>query len=206
MFPLPFTFAPPYQLPHFGVMENVFDDEEIDRVRFYEKILDFHPAEILGDVNSDEGQINESRVCEISSMPQDENTQWLWNKIAQLTAKANYDLFMYDIEFLEDLNYVVYIGDDNGKYIQHRDTSLFGYRKYDRKISGIMMLSEPEEYSGGELLIDVQGGAPKEKWIDVKLKKGDVVFFDSNFIHCVEPVTSGNRQVIVFWAHGKVKV
>ena len=57
------------------------------------------------------------------------------------------------------------------------------------------------------LEIDIQGGQiDKERWQPVDLKKGDLVFFDSQFIHCVEPVTSGKRQVIVFWAHGKSKL
>lgn len=204
MYPLPFSLSPPYDLPHFGVMEKVFDDEEIDRIRFYEKILEFKSATT---VDQKEGETQEARIAEIASLPHDENTSWCWEKISHLTAKANYDLFLYDIEFLEDLNYTVYVGENHGQYVQHRDTSLFGYRKYDRKISGILMLSDPEEYEGGQLKIDIQGGQiDKERWQPVDLKKGDLVFFDSQFIHCVEPVTSGKRQVIVFWAHGKSKL
>lgn len=198
---------PPYHLPHFGIMKNVFDQEEIDRIRFYEKILDFEKARTLSDIQNqnveDEGKY---RTSDIASMMIDQNTQWLWDKIGHISAKANYDLFLYDINAIEDLNYLIYHGSENGKYVPHRDSQLHGYRRYDRKISGILMLSDPSEYKGGELLIDLQATDSREKWKKAELEKGDVVFFDSCFTHCVEPVTEGKRQVIVFWLHGKNKL
>lgn len=207
MFQLPHTLAPPYELPHFGVMEKVFDEEEVDRIRFYEKILDFKDATIVGQENGEADDNQTARVCQNASIPQDDNTMWLWHKIANLSAKANYDLFLYNISFIEDLSYTVYVGTDNGHYVQHRDTSLFGYRQYDRKISGILMLSDPDEYEGGELKIDLHGGAEKKDWMNIdKPNKGDLIWFDSQMIHCVEPVTSGKRQVVVFWLHGKNKL
>lgn len=208
MFQLPYSLAPPYELPHFGVMEKVFDEEEVDRIRFYEKILDFKDATIVGQQQGEEeSEKQTARIAKNASIPQDENTGWLWNKIAHLSAKANYDLFLYDVSFLEDLSYTIYTGTDNGHYTKHVDCSLFGYRKFDRKISGILMLSEPDEYEGGTLAIDLYGGSPEDRWMRIdKPNKGDLIFFDSNFVHTVEPVTSGKRQVLVFWVHGKQKL
>ena len=198
---------PPYDLPHFGVMKNVFDQEEIDRILFYEKILNFEKAQTIGEQQGEKLEERDKfRICDIASMMIDQNTQWLWDKIGHISAKANYDLFLYDINAIEDLNYLIYHGTENGKYISHRDVLMHGYRRYDRKISGIMMLSDPSEYKGGDLLIDTHATDSKEKWRKVELEKGDVVFFDSGFTHCVEPVTEGKRQVIVFWLHGKNKL
>lgn len=196
---------PPHELPHFGVMKNVFDQDEIERIRFFEKILDFQQAQTVGE---QQGDIIEDRyrIADIASMLLDQNTQWLWDKVAHISAKANYDLFLYDINSIEDLNYLIYNGTDNGKYVSHRDVFMHGYRRYDRKISGIIMLSDPNEYKGGDLLVDTHASDSKEKWRKVELEKGDVVFFDSCFTHCVEPVTEGKRQVIVFWLHGKNKL
>lgn len=204
---LPYSLLPPQQLPHLGVMQKVVSDEEIDRIKFYEKILDFAPATVLGEHVAPEVEHEvKPRVANIATMPRDENTEWLWQRVCELLAKANYDLFLYDIEFLEDLNYITYHGSENGHYVAHRDVSLYGYRKYDRKISGILMLSDPEEYEGGKLMIDEMGGKKEEDWTHLEMKKGDMAFFDSNFTHCVTPVTSGERHVIVFWAHGQVKI
>lgn len=197
---------PGHEMQHFGVMERAFNDEEIDRIRFFEKILDFQDGEVVGFARGDLDKESQKaiRSCEVSYLPVDENTTWLWDKIGRLTSQANYDLFMYNISRLECLQYTIYNSTENGHYDFHRDTSLFGYRKNDRKISGILMLSDPSEYEGGDLEIDI-GGDMKFTILN-SLKKGDVVFFDSNFSHRVTEVTSGSRQVIVFWAHGNLKI
>lgn len=199
------TLIPPYELPHYGIMKDVFDQEEIERIRFFEKILDFQKAQTVGEKNGEQNH-EEYRVADIASMLLDQNTQWLWDKVAHISAKANFDLFLYDISAIEDLNYLIYYGENKGHYIAHRDVLMHGYRRYDRKISGIIMLSDPEEYKGGDILIDINASDSKEKWTKAELNKGDVVFFDSCFTHCVEPVTEGKRQVIVFWLHGKNKL
>ena len=193
MYQLRESVIPPYELPHFGVMKNVFDQEELDRIRFFEKILDFQKAQTVGEQRGGE-QPEQPRVCDIASMILDQNTRWLWDKVAHISAKANYDLFLYDINSIEDLNYLIYNGTENGKYVSHRDVLMHGYRRYDRKISGIIMLSDPDEYKGGDLLVDTLASDSKEKWKKVELEKGDVVFFDSCFTHCVEPVTEGKIQ------------
>ena len=199
------TLLPPHPLPHFGQMVGVFNDEEIDRIRFFKKILDFTPAKIEGEGEATDAH-QDYRVCDNAMMTVDENTQWLWNKVGDLTASANYDLFLYDISYIESISYLVYEGNGESRYEWHTDINLMGYRKYDRKISGIIMLSNPEDYEGGELLVDITGTGNDDSITDVKLAKGDVLFFDSNFRHCVKPVTKGTREVLVFWVHGRNKL
>lgn len=196
---------PTRYLPHYGIMKKCFNEEELDRILFYEKILEFQPARTLKDLDEDKAD-QTYRICDMGHMPVDQNTEWLWQRLAELTAKANYDLFLYDIDFLESISFIVYYGSQGGKYDPHRDTSLHGYRQKDRKISGIVMLSDPDDYEGGKLKIDVEGSLNPESFADVELEKGDIVFFDSNFSHFVEPVTKGIRKVLVFWAWGDYKI
>lgn len=203
--PLRYTLLPPHVLPHFGTMQAAFNEEEVDRIKFFRKIIDFQQAQTSAD--QAEGVTSaDYRICEAGTMPVDQNTQWLWDKIGDLSASANYDLFLYDIEYIETIDYLVYEGNGKSKYDWHIDTSYHGYRKYDRKISGIVMLSDPEEYEGGRLLVDNTGSGRDDLIKEVSMKKGDVTFFDSNYRHCVEPVTSGLREVLVFWIHGKNKL
>jgi predicted 2-oxoglutarate/Fe(II)-dependent dioxygenase YbiX len=63
------------------------------------------------------------------------------------------------------------------------------------------MLSDPDEYEGGDLEI-VTNGRPAEPEI-VKLKKGEIVWFCPTFPHKVNPVTKGTRRTLVFWVEGK---
>jgi predicted 2-oxoglutarate/Fe(II)-dependent dioxygenase YbiX len=62
------------------------------------------------------------------------------------------------------------------------------------------MLSESEDYEGGDLEIDIHKTMNPSK---IPLDKGDIVFFDSTATHRVTPVTSGTRKVLAFWARGK---
>lgn len=198
-------FVPPYELPHWGVMEGVFSHDEVDRIRFFQKVLEFVPGTTVGlqsgDMNEDENR--QIRSCELAALPIDDNTSWLWEKIGYLSGKANYDLFMYDINALECLQYTIYNGTSEDHYHFHRDSKLCGYRSHDRKITGILMLSDADEYEGGDLRVDIGGDL---KPTTVKLNKGDVLFFDSNYSHAVENVTSGVRQTLVFWIWGKQKI
>lgn len=209
MFPINQPLIPPYLLPHFGVMKEVFTEEEIQRIQFFEKILDFKPGETVGQMmGEDQSEDRIARKVKKALMPIDQNTQWLWDKVAHVIGKANYDLFLYDITSLENLEYLIYTNDNDGPdfYTTHRDVLTRGHNRYDRKISGIIMLSNRDEYEGGEILIDISGNHDKTKWQKVEMNRGDVCFFDSMFLHCVEPVTEGKRQVLVFWAHGKNKL
>lgn len=77
-----------------------------------------------------------------------------------------------------------------GHYDFHTDHSL----KSPRVLTILIGINQAKEYSGGKLYVqnDKEG---------VKLDMGDVVCFPSNFMypHKVEPVTKGERKVLVAW-------
>ena len=67
-------------------------------------------------------------------------------------------------------------------------------------VSGTLFLSEPDDYEGGELVIedtyDVQA---------IKLPAGSLVLYPSGSLHRVEPITGGHRDVAVFWVQSMVR-
>ncbi|ESS71459.1 PKHD-type hydroxylase [Methyloglobulus morosus KoM1] len=67
-------------------------------------------------------------------------------------------------------------------------------------VSGTLFLSEPEEYSGGELLIEDTYGVQT-----IKLSAGSLVLYPSSSLHRVEPITDGHRDVAVFWVQSMVR-
>ncbi|QEO16949.1 Fe2+-dependent dioxygenase [Acetobacter vaccinii] len=67
-------------------------------------------------------------------------------------------------------------------------------------VSSTLFLSEPEEYDGGELLIEDTYGTQS-----VKLPAGDLVLYPSSSIHSVAPVTRGSRWASFFWSQSMVK-
>ena len=67
-------------------------------------------------------------------------------------------------------------------------------------LSATLFLSEPEEYDGGELVVESQYGAQA-----VKLKAGDMVLYPSTSLHQVLPVTRGERLASFFWIQSMVR-
>ncbi|WP_296167202.1 Fe2+-dependent dioxygenase [uncultured Brevundimonas sp.] len=67
-------------------------------------------------------------------------------------------------------------------------------------LSATLFLSEPEDYDGGELLIEEMYGAQS-----VKLPAGDLVLYPSKSLHRVTPVTRGQRVSSFFWLQSLIR-
>jgi PKHD-type hydroxylase len=67
-------------------------------------------------------------------------------------------------------------------------------------LSATLFLSGPEEYEGGELVIEDTYGAHS-----VKLPAGDLVLYPSSSLHRVEPVTRGARVASFLWLESLVR-
>ncbi len=66
-------------------------------------------------------------------------------------------------------------------------------------ISMTLFLSEPEEYDGGELIIEDTYGSQK-----AKLAAGDMVLYPATSLHRVTPVTRGRRLASFFWLQSMI--
>jgi PKHD-type hydroxylase len=67
-------------------------------------------------------------------------------------------------------------------------------------LSVTLFLSEPEEYDGGELVIDDYYGSHR-----VKLPAGHAVLYPSSSLHMVTEVTRGARISSFFWVQSMIK-
>lgn len=67
-------------------------------------------------------------------------------------------------------------------------------------LSCTLFLSEPEDYDGGELIIEEMYGPQS-----VKLPAGDLVLYPSKSLHRVTPVTRGARISSFFWLQSLVR-
>ncbi len=67
-------------------------------------------------------------------------------------------------------------------------------------LSATIFLSEPDEYEGGELVIEGRFGAQK-----VKLDAGDMVLYPSSSLHQVTPVTQGVRTCSFLWLQSIIR-
>ncbi|MDP9929284.1 PKHD-type hydroxylase [Variovorax paradoxus] len=67
-------------------------------------------------------------------------------------------------------------------------------------ISCTLFLAEPDEYDGGELVIEDTFGTQR-----VKLAAGDMVLYPGTSVHRVQPVTRGLRIASYFWIQSMVR-
>ncbi len=67
-------------------------------------------------------------------------------------------------------------------------------------LSVTLFLSEPEDYDGGELVIDDYYGSHR-----IKLPAGHAVLYPSTSLHMVTPITRGVRVASFFWLQSMIK-
>ncbi|WP_417614277.1 Fe2+-dependent dioxygenase [Oceanisphaera sp.] len=67
-------------------------------------------------------------------------------------------------------------------------------------LSATLFFCEPEEYEGGELVVEDSYGAHS-----VKLPAGDLILYPSTSLHHVKPVTAGARISSFFWIQSMVR-
>lgn len=82
----------------------------------------------------------------------------------------------------------------------HMDNPLMGPDHMRADISVTIFLSEPEDYDGGELVMETTGGE-----VGYKLAAGSAVVYPTTVLHRVEPVTRGLREVACTWAQSLVR-
>jgi PKHD-type hydroxylase len=63
-----------------------------------------------------------------------------------------------------------------------------------------LFLSDPEDYGGGELIVNDLYGEH-----EVKLVAGDAIVYPSSSLHRVAPVTRGARVASFFWVQSLVR-
>jgi len=72
--------------------------------------------------------------------------------------------------------------------------------RYRTDISATLFLSDPDDYEGGELIIEDSFGEHA-----VKLAAGDMILYPASSLHRVAPITAGSRWASFFWAQSMVK-
>ncbi|MDE0480726.1 MAG: Fe2+-dependent dioxygenase [Gammaproteobacteria bacterium] len=94
--------------------------------------------------------------------------------------------------------------EEDNSYGRHVDGAIrpvFGTpHRVRTDISATLFLSEPDSYSGGELIMEDTYGP-----VEVKLPAGDMVLYPGSSVHAVKPVTSGRRLAAFFWIQSMVR-
>jgi PKHD-type hydroxylase len=87
------------------------------------------------------------------------------------------------------------------EYADHMDTAVIQASSLMRAdVAGTLFLTAPEEYEGGELVIQDSFGAHR-----VKLPAGNMIVYPASSVHRVEKVTRGTRLAAVLWVESLVR-
>lgn len=173
--------------------ELTFTPEECDRIVEIAKKQYAVKAKVGTDENS--GYKEEiRRVDNYYIYPKEEN-KWIFDKIVAAVSTANKEYYKFELlGITHELQLLHYKSDESGFYDWHVDVGNGPASK--RKLSVVVMLTDPNEYEGGQLKIN------NGTITDCINTKGSINMFPSYMMHTVTPVTKGNRWVLVVWVHG----
>ena len=194
-------------------VENFLTDNEIKKIKIYAKTLIAEDAKV-GQVekekkeftldyhikDTNKGVVPRKRITDIKWIRLDKNTNWLFKKIIEKINEVNSKNFDLQLKFVEDLQFSEYTEEKRGFYSKHHDCgvkkSLENYVDI-RKLSFTIQLTDEKEYEGGELIFHLD-----EKEKKAPKSKGTIIFFESDILHEVTPVTKGVRHSLVSWVQG----
>lgn len=141
------------------------------------------------------------RITDIAWLVPNHENDWVHNRISQVVGRVNCDYFQLDLDGFDGFQFSHYESNVKAHYDWHIDAHEEPPNPAEhRKLSISVMLSDPSEYEGGELLLNARGNPDKSE--RPAMKKGDMVLFYSFVPHCVTPVTKGVRNTLVTWACG----
>lgn len=181
-----------------------FTPEECDKIIHMGELLAFRQGGFqqgrVGEHQPGGEEVPDARKTEIAWLsPTDEN-DWVHHKLSHLIGRINHEKFQVDLRVFDGFQFGKYSEGDH--YNWHIDTiNEPPQASLHRKLSVSLILSDPADYEGGELLLNRGGDHARPD--SMKPMKGDVVVFYSFVPHKVAPVTKGTRMTLVTWALGE---
>lgn len=134
------------------------------------------------------------RDSQISWLYPNQETHWIFNRLAAVITSLNNQYFNFDVYGLaEGLQFTKYDA-PSGFHKKHVDRSL---NLPTRKLSISVQLSGANEYEGGDLKLHYHDNP-----VTIAKDQGVLCAFPSYTMHEVMPVTKGTRYSLVCWVAG----
>lgn len=162
--------------------DNAFNDDELNWLQRRAKEAN-QKAQVGGGVNGVVAP--EVRRSDLNWMPNTQETQWVFEKLAHVVSSLNAQFFRFDLAgFGEQIQLTNYDSSEHGMYGWHVDFGM-STTSPSRKLSIVMQLSDPADYEGGNLELMPRG----REVVKMKKQRGLIVAFPSWTLHQVTPVT-----------------
>lgn len=111
----------------------------------------------------------------------------------------NAEFFNVDIQqAMAEIQFSEYDSEYGGKYDWHHDIDWHNPNNFDRKLSVVVQLSDPDTYKGGDFEFS-ESQSPNK---DELRMQGSILVFPSYLVHRVTEITEGVRYSLVSWIKG----
>lgn len=175
----------------YHTVDNLFSPDECDKI-----IQDFNrfPTE-RGTVGRQDNILVDTRFrdCNVTYAKKDTTNAWFLDRIENEILSANRAIWNFDItDFSQPPRLMTY---HPGDHFGSPHTDHGPGKTCFRKLTSILLLSDPSEYVGGDLHM---AGCDISK----NNKQGILIIFPAYLVHHVKTVTSGLRQSLVYRAIG----
>lgn len=172
-------------------VDGVFKDEELHKIIEIGESLNLQDGVIGADRKVDEVV----RKCKTSWISYSDESKFIFNTLGEVVVRVNANHFGFNLYgFAESFQYTTYT-DGSDHYNWHMDKGLLS--SPPRKLSAVLMLSNPDDYEGGDLEL-----MPSSNVVKTEKKFGRIFIFPSWLLHRVTPVTKGTRKSLVSWVSG----
>ena len=177
---------------------GIFTAEECARIILEHSPKKWSEAGLLSSATDDTKYVNNDyRHTKNSWISKTEDSLWIFDKMLALVMSANQFKYKFEIDHFEAIQLAKY--EEGMHYDWHAD--LGAGRAGNRKLSVSVQLTARDDYSGGDLLLDIGAADPYVAPRDV----GSVTVFPSFVSHKVTPVKKGTRYSLVVWASGTTR-
>ena len=173
----------------------------LESMKEYCDHLEYSAGEVYSSDQQDEADVRlDTRRSDVGWIYWDE---WIPGIMHSMLVSANQCYFQFDLRHFKDkIQSTVYRGGEKrdfyGWHVYGGRTHEIDGIEMERKLSISLLLSEPDEYEGGEL----QFSYYHKNHGTVKPPAGTGIIFPAWLPHRVKPVKSGIRRSLVGWMDG----
>lgn len=177
-------------------LDDVFTEDELKNLDEYLSKFTTGNALLGGNLYSEDIRKSQTTMHKVN-----EDNKWFFDKIKSKISYINDNTYRFDLIGFDFFQYTEY-DDQNSHYDWHMDMyldSTLELHKLTRKLSISLVLSDKDEYQGGEFQVV---GPSFQEPVTIEQKKNRIIAFPSFLYHKVTPVYKGKRRSIVIWVLG----
>ena len=175
------------------VATPLFDPEECARIVGLMVDEGWKQAEVTKEHGY--GSKTDAAIRSASTQGLPDGSEWIVARLVDALSRINDETYRFDLWGVpvNDVPAVLrYRANEGGHFSPHIDA---GPGMATRKLTYVVQLTDPDEYTGGDLVV-IDGGRPASK------EQGVLTAFPSVLSHVVSPVIVGERYALVGWVHG----